>query len=696
MSLFDTIRSAMSGAQSTESDTGASPKMENSQDQPQRDQDLAGFIKSRVEESRSHATRVSAEGVWMTNIAYLVGFDSVYYDPTLRQFKPINREAKFVRRNRVHNNLILPAAQNRLARMLKNPPKYEVRPNSDEQEDKDAAQLGEELIGVIWDKQHINRKRIDMGMWLQQCGHSYMKITWDDQIGEAMIDPESGEMLGYEGDIRVEPVSALEVFPDPLAKSFDELSWIAHCKVRKLDYFQNHYPERGDMVKEEGAWLLSSQYEARINSMNTMGPANSGASEQMRYSAIEISYYEKRSKRYQNGRHIIVANGVLLKNDSLPCGEIPFAKFDDIVVGGKYYSEAAITHARPLQDQYNTALSKRGEWVRRLLAGKFIAAKGHGLAQEALNNESGEVVEYDPVPGAQEPHAMQIPVMPQYVYTETQDLETQLNQKFGLSDVSQGKLPSASIPGIGIQLLLEQDATRLGIEVEQHEHAFARVGMLILKLAGKNYMTDRDIKIKDNNARLGIKKVSGESLKRNFDVTVIRGSTTPNNKALHRQDLMNAYQSGLLGDPHNPEVQSDVWDKMEFGEVKGTWTERRLDLSQIQKTISQIENGIVPDVNRMDNHALHIVMKNRYRKSEKWDTLADELKQLLLQDIEAHLQAAVSLAHPELDKPPTMPPPPIPQPLPGQPAPGMGAPPPGPQNAPPAGPPGQMGPMGMA
>jgi len=231
-----------------------------------------------------------------------------------------------------------------------------------------------------------------------------------------MVDPETGE-LEYEGNIRVDVVSAFEVFPDPLAKTLREAKWVVQAKVRKLDYFKERY-EKGHLVKEEDTWLLSAQYEQRINSMNVTGNGQQGSAMKQKNTAIEISYYERRSKKHPNGRLIIGANGVILEDKELPVGEIPFCKFDDIVVGGKYYSESIITHLRPLQDQYNRLLNKRADWVNRMLTGKYLSARGSELIAEALNDRSGEVVEYTPVPNAPPPTAMDTPPIPSYAYKE--------------------------------------------------------------------------------------------------------------------------------------------------------------------------------------------------------------------------------------------------------------------------------------
>ena len=62
-------------------------------------------------------------------------------------------------------------------------------------------------------------------MWLQQCGSSYLKFSWDTSLGQRKVFPkpkldeageETGEMdyeLQAEGEIRVDVCSFFEIFP---------------------------------------------------------------------------------------------------------------------------------------------------------------------------------------------------------------------------------------------------------------------------------------------------------------------------------------------------------------------------------------------------------------------------------------------------------------------------------------------------
>jgi len=371
-----------------------------------------------------------------------------------------------------------------------------VRPKSGDEDDKDGARLGEQVILQLWDQLQINRKRIPLTMWLQQCGVSYLKISWDETLGEKKIVPnlETGEYEWIsEGDIRVDVCSFFEIFPDPYAKNWEENQSLVQAKIRKLDYFKDHY-EKGYLVKEEDCWLNSLAYESRINSINTTtGTAGSPAT-QLKDSAIEISYYEKPTKQHPYGRHLITANGVKLKADILPIDELPFIKFDDIVVGGKFSSEAIITHLRPLQDQINRGKQMRAAWMNRMLTAKILAPRGSNIAAEAFNDQSGEIIYFDPLPNGGEPKALDMPAIPQYAYQEEDTLKLDMDDTAGINQATRGQMPSSSIPAIGMQLLVEQDDTRIGVETESHEYSYADLGRILLKFVDKYYVTDRLLK----------------------------------------------------------------------------------------------------------------------------------------------------------------------------------------------------------
>jgi len=94
---------------------------------------------------------------------------------------------------------------------------------------------------------------------------------------ENMTDPETGE-TDFQGDVFAEVGPPFEFFPDPHAKSFEDVTrtWLIRARSRPLSYFAKMYGEKGKQVKEDGVWLLSAQYENRIQGMNNRGPGSGG------------------------------------------------------------------------------------------------------------------------------------------------------------------------------------------------------------------------------------------------------------------------------------------------------------------------------------------------------------------------------------------------------------------------------------
>lgn len=626
-------------------------KIETSEDQTPEDKKIVSYIREKLDQVRQSNSRIAMEGIYLTNVAYLMGFDGVYYDTTYRQFRNIDPKRKLTR-NRFKVNKILPTVQNRLARLTQSPPKFDVRPNSNSTEDKDASRLALQIITDIFDKQRFNEKRQELCMSAMQGGQAYIQVVWDTEAGNPMIDPESGEFLGYEGDIRYEILNCLEIFPDPLAKNIDDCQYIIKCKVRKLDYFRERYPEKGHAVKEEGAWLLSSLYDLKSNALTAVGIAGASSQNQMKNSAIEIVYYEKRSKQYPNGRMITTANGVLLEDKDLPCGEYNIVKFDDIIIGGRYNSEAVITHLRPIQDQYNVTRNKMADWVRKMLAGKYLVAKGAGLNQESLNDQSGEVVEYNPVPNAPPPTAMTIPLIPSYVYEDLAKLDREFDMISGINEISRGVLPSASIPAQGMAFLLEQDQTRIGVQTSRNEIGFSKVGQLSLKYVSEYYQLPRVLKLAGDGLEYAVKEFLGSDIKGNTDCIVIEGSTVPTSKVVRRQDISNAYAQGLLGNPQDPKVQSKVLSMMEFGDVAEIWKSQALDEAQVKRVIDLIEKGDLPKImkslNTFDNQAFHLDKMNEYRKGDKFDALDENKQKIFMYVMEWRMQSLSNTQNPEL------------------------------------------------
>ncbi len=99
MDVFSQIAKKMTGAFGSRELLGA-------EDQEPEQIKLAGFVKEKVEEARQNGSRIANESIWMTNIAYLMGFDSVWFDAATREFRNVAQPNRALKRNRLHVNKI--------------------------------------------------------------------------------------------------------------------------------------------------------------------------------------------------------------------------------------------------------------------------------------------------------------------------------------------------------------------------------------------------------------------------------------------------------------------------------------------------------------------------------------------------------------------------------------------------------------
>lgn len=142
---------------------------------------------------------------------------------------------------------------------------------------------------------------------------------------------------------------------------------------------------------------------------------------------------------------------------------------------------------------------------------------------------------------------------------------------------------------------------------------------------------------------------------------VVRGSSVPTSRSLRRQDILNTYQLGLLGNPGDPALRMKVMQQLEFGDTSGMWTQFSSTKAQIKKMIDDIEKGVITtenaaqSVSQYDDHVLFLMDLNEYRKSEKYEAIPPEQKEAFLRVMDAHLEWQARITNPAVAMPPQAP-----------------------------------------
>src|ERR1700759_2089113 len=105
MGIFDDLKGAFGGRSSPNGVGLLKTQIQSAEQQSDEEKELASYVKNKVEEIRATSNRIAHEGVWMTNVAYVLGYSALTWNTSLQQYQPTDQSRRYLSRNRIHSNL---------------------------------------------------------------------------------------------------------------------------------------------------------------------------------------------------------------------------------------------------------------------------------------------------------------------------------------------------------------------------------------------------------------------------------------------------------------------------------------------------------------------------------------------------------------------------------------------------------------
>src|SRR5437879_644607 len=147
-----------------------------------KDADVHEWANDLLKEGRSR--RRHWEGIWWEDIAFYMGDFWVEWDIHKRRLvEPVKKPEHRVR---MATNLAQPAIRTELAKLTKNRPIMDVLARSADEEDMNAAKVGNKMLNNYVERQFkLARVRRRMLQWVLMCGSGGMIVDWDETaLGE--------------------------------------------------------------------------------------------------------------------------------------------------------------------------------------------------------------------------------------------------------------------------------------------------------------------------------------------------------------------------------------------------------------------------------------------------------------------------------------------------------------------------------
>lgn len=591
----------------------------------------------RIKQARS-----GIERQWYLNLAFYFGRQNVTWVSTPTKangssFKLDTPKAPPWRVRQVVNK-IRPVIRTELAKLTAQKPRAFVIPASNDDSDIFAAQAGEQVYDSFYRRKNIQGVLRSALFWTTICGNGFAKTWWDDEA----LDKDSDQL----GDIVCQAETPFHIFvPDFLEENLENQPFLIHATAKSEEWVRANY---GKLLKDRKINLNTS---ASVDILESSFLNLVGANQLQKNAILCLEVWVKPGahKMFPNGGMFIVLGDVVVSAEQqwpFDHKEYPFVKFDHIPTG-KFYSDSVITDLIPLQREYNRTTSQIIEAKNRMAKPQLIAPRG-SVDPSKITTEPGQVILY--TPGFQPPTPLPLQSIPPYVIQELDRIQQDMNDISGQHEITKGRTPPGVTAATAISYLQEQDDSKLSHTVESIERGVEKMGAHMLSYVVQYWETERIIKVVGNDGAFDALTLKASDLRGNTDIKIEAGSALPTSKAAKQAFVMDLMKFGWVQPDKGLEV-------LEIGGISKLYDEIQVDRRQAQRENLRIqrwqpqtdpmtgapvvdpETGLPPlavPVNTWDNHAVHIAVHDKFRKSQAFEMMPPEIKMQFEQHVQIH------------------------------------------------------------
>ena len=511
-------------------------------------------------------------------------------------------------------NHISSLVETRQAKLNTVRPSLTVRPFSSDDNDVKTAKSATKILAAACDRLDMDGLLTQGTMWSEICGTAFYYVGWDSCGG---LEIEKGV---HEGDVCVSVVSPFEIYPDNIcAQNISDCRSIIRARAVDVDEIKRIY---GKTVEPETSDVIGISSVAVGGGLVTDSTINKLSVRSASRSAVLIERYTMPSLDKPDGELAVVANGVLLYYGGLPYingvdgkRAIPFIKQVSIVNAGCFFGTSIVERSIPVQRAYNAVKNRKHEFMNRLSMGVMAVEDGSvdidNLEQEGIS--PGKILVYRQ--GATPPRMVEMGSVPGSFDAEENRLLNEFTQISGVSEVMRSsEAISSNMSGVALQLLIEQDDTRLSLSAEYIRLAARELARHMLRLY-KQFGTDARLsRIVGQNGQVELMRWSASDISSD-DVVFSSDNELLSTPAMRQNMMFELYKLGLLFDENgkmSDSAKHRFMDALGYGGWDGD-----IDLSGVHINRAETENGKDSyKINEFDDHKLHIDAHIKYLLTE--------------------------------------------------------------------------------
>lgn len=601
------------------------------------DKVIVDFVKSDFVSRRNE--RRAYELTWELNMNFMLGNQFSYISP---KGEVTDLDKNYYWESREVYNHIAPIVETRLAKLGKVRPTVSIKPTGTDKEDVYCTKLSKAILDNAIARVGLSDLISKATSWSEVTGTAFYKVIWNENMGSDIAITGDDQTIKA-GDVQVSVCSPFEIFPDSSGSAeIADCESIIHARAYPASAIREMYG-----VEVEGTDVDTFTFDTTSVSGAVTGSGN--VQKLIHHTkhdhVLLIERYEKPNSTNKNGKLTIICGEHLLFDGDLPymVGSFntrgyPFVKQVSNVMLGSFWGTSVVERCIPLQRAYNAIKNRKHEFMTRLASGVLAVEDGSvdidNIEEEGL--APGKILVYRN--GSTPPKFMDAGTIPNDFSIEESKI---LNEFITLSGVSElmrdGAAPSNVSSGTALNLLIEQDDTRLSVTAESIRTAVKEIASMIIRLCKQFASTKRVAEITDDEGSIELYYWQGSDITSD-NVVLDTTNELAETPAQRKNNVLELYRNGLLFDENGKlsnRMRIKILEALGFGMFELTEDMSGLHIKRAQKENLEIEELLPLDI---DDHELHISEHTRFLLSAESKVCSHEHKVAIDNHIRAHKQ----------------------------------------------------------
>lgn len=633
---------------------------------------LVAWVKGEYEKSKQ--ARKQEELDWYLQLAFYNGYQYHSWEK-VGNGQVLSEEPNPQRLPRITINRIEPIIRTEIAKTSSGNPSATVIPASNDDDDLMAAAAAEQVWQALYDKYNFQTDILQKSeFWRATTGNCFIKTYWDSSKTEIapkpIVDPYTGQkkviqQVVSKGDVSFEVVSPFHLFvPDLSEENLESQPYIFNVYTKSEQYVKTTFR---DVLPKD--FVPSKVSATEIMDGALFDPKTSNDAKPDSVLVIEMWAKPNGCPLLPKGGLVTIVDNEIVQyaENGIPYAHktYPFAHTYSVPTG-KFYRRGVIKNLIPIQRELNRTRSQ-------IIHAKNLMAKPQMMYAEGSTDPKKITARagiWIPIrPGFPMPTPVPIQPLPGYVMQELDNLQADLEDISGQHQVSRGGNGGVTA-ATAINYLQERDDAYLTTVFSSIEAAVEKAAHQAISLFIQYVDVPRLIKTTGTDGAFDAAILSGADIASGNDIRVESGSALPTSKSSRQalitewmkmgfispQDGLRILDMGMLKqyynllkiDENQAQRENLMMKRLTAQDIEGY--QQQWDQGAAAGEPDKVVNGevdaegnpiplAVPAVIKVhdyDNHAVHIEIHNRFRKSQAFDTLDDGVKAEFQKHIAMH------------------------------------------------------------